>query len=202
MVDARITRNSRSARESGQLRCSQERRRGECVVELTGEVKGFGLEYLLQGGEVDDEELADEGESDRHDEHAVLEEAESEDRFGLRAARQRVEHVEEYKTGECHCRVARRHKIVDTHFAVKDEQRPEDDQGGGNGHVNEQARVNDGVFRTARALFQHVRVHGLDTEALSGGTIHEDVDPQDLRRGATEAFVAGFKNGCASTNLP
>lgn len=64
------------------------------------------LKHLLQRWEVYHQHLSHQAQGNSDEEHFIGEQAHLEQRLGLRAAAQRVKHIEEYEACEGHCGIS------------------------------------------------------------------------------------------------
>ena len=83
----------------------------------------------MERGGVDDQQLTQHRPSHRQNEGLVGEEADGEERLGVRARAEGIEHVEEDEAREGHGGVSPGHLLV-THLPPEDPQRAHDDDGG------------------------------------------------------------------------
>lgn len=81
--------------------------------------EGLRLEYHLQWGEIDHQELAEQGEADGRQEHPVGEEANLKNALGLRSTAQRVPHVKQDEAGEGHGGIPARYSSSIGHLALE-----------------------------------------------------------------------------------
>lgn len=139
------------------------------------------LEHLLQRRKVYDQQLADHRERHREQEELVREQADLEDALRLRAAAERIEHVEEDEARERHGGVAlgAAGRAVG-HLALEHPQRAQYDDAGGQQHVDDHRARDHRLLDVARLLLQHVHVDRFDAQRLGGRPVHDDVDPENL----------------------
>lgn len=156
-------------------------------LEQRSEAKSLGLEDALEEGQVDDAGLASERAHHGIVEHFVTEKRQlaAQDGLAFATAGQRVEHVEEDETRECHGSVVSSDNpgtlvkglaVGDVaHFVdIDGESANHDHQGRGQNSLDERACKNAGVLGTWGAV--HDRgVNGLNTEGLRRWAIHKNI---------------------------